>query len=44
MYGLAGVAIANVNDAIRMARQEAGLDDLLFIAGSTFVVAEIENL
>ncbi len=44
LYGLKGVAIPDVNDAIRMARQEAAPDDLLFIAGSTFVVAEIENL
>ena len=42
--GLHGVAIADVNDAIQEARRVAGPDDFIFVGGSTFVVAEIENL
>jgi dihydrofolate synthase/folylpolyglutamate synthase len=33
-----------VTDAIEFARKNAGADDLIFIGGSTFVVAEIEDL
>jgi dihydrofolate synthase/folylpolyglutamate synthase len=36
--------VANVNAAIREARRQAGPDDLIFIAGSTFIVAEIDDL
>ncbi len=43
-YGLQGTAVENVNDAIREARRQATPDDLIFIAGSTFIVAEIDNL
>jgi dihydrofolate synthase/folylpolyglutamate synthase len=43
-YGLRGTAVANVNAAIREARRQAGPDDLIFIAGSTFIVAEIDDL
>jgi dihydrofolate synthase/folylpolyglutamate synthase len=43
-YGLQGIAVENVNDAIRQARREATPDDLIFIAGSTFIVAEIDDL
>lgn len=42
--GLYGRAIVHVNDAIHAARQEAKENDLIFVGGSTFVVAEIENL
>ena len=42
--GLSGVVIPGVNDAIRKALSVAGEDDLIFVGGSTFVVAEIENL
>ena len=43
-YGLQGLAVENVNDAIRQARGQATPDDLIFIAGSTFIVAEIADL
>ncbi len=34
----------NVNLAIEQARREAGPEDIIFIGGSTYLVAEIENL
>ncbi len=42
--GLNGVDIKDVNEAIKEARRKAADDDMIFIGGSTFVVAEIENL
>lgn len=43
-FGLKGKVIGRVTDAIKSARSSAGPDDLIFIGGSTFVVAEIEEL
>ncbi|HCW07879.1 MAG TPA: dihydrofolate synthase [Cytophagales bacterium] len=43
-YGLQGEAIADVNQALHKAKQNASADDMIFIGGSTFVVAEIEGL
>lgn len=42
--GLIGEAVPDVNQAIAKARAMASADDFIFIGGSTFVVAEIENL
>ncbi len=42
--GLNGKVIPNVNEAYNFARKNAGQDDLIFVGGSTFVVAEIEDL
>ena len=42
--GLMGQVIPRVSDAIEFTRKNAGADDLIFIGGSTFVVAEIEDL
>jgi dihydrofolate synthase/folylpolyglutamate synthase len=42
--GLTGQVIPDVNEAIRKAKEEAQPGDLIFIGGSTFVVAEIEGL
>ncbi len=42
--GLRGFVIPGVNDAIREAEKRAADDDMIFIGGSTFVVAEIEDL
>lgn len=42
--GLIGKAIADVNEAIKKAREIAGANDLIFIGGSNFLVAEIDNL
>ncbi len=43
-YGLYGQVIPDVNDAIKTALTQAGPSDVVFIGGSTFVVAEIEDL
>lgn len=42
--GLQGRVIPRVTEAIEFARKNAKPNDLIFIGGSTFVVAEIENL
>jgi len=42
--GLHGKVIADVNDAIREALSTCAVNDFIFVGGSTFVVAEIENL
>lgn len=44
LAGVQGDIIPNVNEAIQFAKRNAKKDDLIFIGGSTFVVAEIENL
>ncbi len=43
-YGLTGQLILEVNQAIAQAKSQANPNDLIFIGGSTFVVAEIEDL
>jgi dihydrofolate synthase/folylpolyglutamate synthase len=40
-FGLSGESYHSVNEALTMAKQNAGEDDLVFVGGSTFVVAEI---
>ena len=40
---LSGNAYPSVEEAIKTARNEADLDDLIFIGGSTFVVADAAN-
>jgi dihydrofolate synthase / folylpolyglutamate synthase len=42
--GRRGRIVPDVNDAIREAEKSASPEDMIFIGGSTFVVAEIENL
>jgi dihydrofolate synthase/folylpolyglutamate synthase len=42
--GLRGVVERDVNKALRRATEAAGPEDLIFVGGSTFVVAELENL
>jgi len=42
-YGLVGVEIPNVNEAIVYAKSKASSNDLIYIGGSTFVVAEISE-
>lgn len=42
--GLKGEIILSVVEAYNFARKNAGKDDLIFVGGSTFVVAEIEDL
>lgn len=43
-YGLKGEVISEVNQALQFARKNAGPNDLIFVGGSTFVVAEIDDL
>jgi dihydrofolate synthase/folylpolyglutamate synthase len=43
-FFLKGTVIPDVNEAIKMALSKASKEDLIFIGGSNFVVAEIENL
>ncbi len=43
-FELIGQAIADVNEAIKAAKEAAHEDDLIYIGGSTFVVAEIMDL
>ena len=43
-FGLKGEVEPDVNKAIAKAKVRAGVNDFVFIGGSTFVVAEIENL
>ncbi len=40
-HGLTGKAYVDVQSAMKEARQRAGAHDLIFVGGSTFVVAEI---
>jgi len=42
--GLDGISIRDVNEAIIYANKKASQNDLIFIGGSTFVVAEINDL
>ncbi|MFN8690221.1 MAG: glutamate ligase domain-containing protein, partial [Cyclobacteriaceae bacterium] len=43
-FGLHGLVIPDVNQALAAARSAAGGDDLIFIGGSTLVVAELDQL
>jgi dihydrofolate synthase / folylpolyglutamate synthase len=43
-YGLNGKVVPDVNQAIAQAKAQAHSEDLIFIGGSTFVVAEVEGL
>lgn len=43
-FGLRGKAFKNVNEAIQSAKDNSSSDDFIFVGGSTFVVAEVENL
>ncbi|MFT5914259.1 MAG: dihydrofolate synthase/folylpolyglutamate synthase [Bacteroidia bacterium] len=44
LVGLSGISCESVNEAIGIAKSQATENDFIFIGGSTFVVAEIENL
>ncbi len=44
VFGLKGEVISDVNEAIGTVRKKATPNDFIFVGGSTFVVAEIENL
>ncbi|MDH5474608.1 MAG: bifunctional folylpolyglutamate synthase/dihydrofolate synthase [Cyclobacteriaceae bacterium] len=42
--GLRGLCVKKVNEAIKIAKEKASPEDLIYIGGSTFVVAEIDGL
>jgi len=44
LYNLDGSVIADVNKALQMVLGKSGEEDVIFVGGSTFVVAELENL
>jgi dihydrofolate synthase/folylpolyglutamate synthase len=43
-FGLRGEVIRDVNEALMAARAQATAEDLIYIGGSTYVVAEIDDL
>jgi dihydrofolate synthase/folylpolyglutamate synthase len=43
-YGLQGESYGNVNEALRQAIEDSGPDDAIYVGGSTFVVADLEQL
>ena len=43
-YGLQGMVVRDVNEAITKARSLSSSNDLILVGGSTFVVAEVNNL
>ncbi|MEO6286186.1 MAG: folylpolyglutamate synthase/dihydrofolate synthase family protein [Dyadobacter sp.] len=43
-YGLLGESYHNVNDALKQAILESGPEDAIYVGGSTFVVADLEQL
>jgi dihydrofolate synthase/folylpolyglutamate synthase len=42
--GLRGNVFADVNEALKQALKDASSDDIIYVGGSTFVVADLENL
>lgn len=43
-FGLHGEVVRDVNEARKKAMADAGTDDFIFVGGSTYVVAELEDL
>jgi len=44
LFDINGKVIPDVNEALRVVKEKAGRRDIVFIGGSTFVVAELEDL
>jgi dihydrofolate synthase / folylpolyglutamate synthase len=44
IYGLGGASFRNVSDALKSAVLNAGTEDMIFIGGSTFIVADALSL
>jgi dihydrofolate synthase/folylpolyglutamate synthase len=44
LYHIDGRVIPDVNSALKEVMEKAGDEDVIFVGGSTFVVAELENL
>jgi dihydrofolate synthase/folylpolyglutamate synthase len=43
-FGLHGEVVPVVNEALKLALEKAATDDLVLVAGSTYVVAEVEHI
>jgi dihydrofolate synthase/folylpolyglutamate synthase len=43
-FGLKGIVVPDTNQALKAARSAASNEDIIFVGGSTFVVAEINEL
>jgi dihydrofolate synthase/folylpolyglutamate synthase len=43
-FGLHGEVVPLVNQALKLALEKAATDDLILVAGSTYVVAEVEQI
>ncbi|MEA5458600.1 folylpolyglutamate synthase/dihydrofolate synthase family protein [Arcicella sp. LKC2W] len=43
-FSLSGIVIRDVNEAIKIVKEKAQINDFVYVGGSTFVVSEIENL
>lgn len=43
-FGLSGKVVPDVNHAIQLAKQASNSDDLIIVGGSTFVVAEVNEI
>jgi dihydrofolate synthase/folylpolyglutamate synthase len=44
LYNINGEVVREVNAALSSVKEKAGEEDIIFIGGSTFVVAELDNL
>jgi len=43
-YSLSGYSILNVNEALKYVTNLAKMDDFIYVGGSTYVVAELDNI
>ncbi|MCM1052291.1 MAG: bifunctional folylpolyglutamate synthase/dihydrofolate synthase [Paenibacillus sp.] len=44
VMGIEGRVVPDVNDAVRMAREEAGKDGFVLVAGSNFLIADLDKI
>jgi dihydrofolate synthase/folylpolyglutamate synthase len=44
LYGIQGYSILNVNKALEYVTKLAKIDDFIYVGGSTYVVAELNNI
>jgi dihydrofolate synthase/folylpolyglutamate synthase len=43
-HGIQGYSILNVNKALEYVTNLANIDDFIYVGGSTYVVAELDNI
>jgi dihydrofolate synthase/folylpolyglutamate synthase len=43
-YQLRGEVVPDVNEAVEIAKKKASSEDMIFVGGSTYIVAEIDSL